>query len=100
MTDTAPTPNLLENIQSLTFDELEELERITGEPFGTTIQTMADGLGGMRASVLKAFAWLVARRDDPGLTLEAMGSHPALAGMLAAGEELAKKEPAAMNGPP
>jgi hypothetical protein len=94
----SPATFSLEAIESLTFDELDDLEAATGEPFGQIISRMGQGIDGLSAKTLRAFLWLLERRDDPDVTLEEMGARPALAGLVEAGAEMAKKGAIPTNG--
>lgn len=59
----------------LTFGEAELLEDLTGQPIEELLE------GGIRgAKALKAAAWIVARRDDPDVTLDDIASRTIITG--------------------
>lgn len=64
--DDLETLNL--NLDSLTIDEMETMEEITGAPFDE-----AFGAGKPKAKVLRALAFIIKRREDPDFTLEDAG---------------------------
>lgn len=64
--------NLSIDFDSLTLDEIELLEDLTG----VSIDAIGKRIGGEdqpKAKVMKALAYVAARRDDPEITLEDIG---------------------------
>ena len=64
--------NLSIDFDSLTLDEIELLEDLTG----ISIDAIGKRIGGEdqpKAKVMKALAFVAARRDDPEITIEDIG---------------------------
>lgn len=57
------------DLDELSLNELELLEEITGLPFDECLVT-----GKPKATVMKAFACIVKRREDPDFTIEQAGA--------------------------
>lgn len=69
--------NLTLNLDTLTIHEVELLEEISGQGIDSIARTMsAQGEGKPMAKVLKAVAYIAARRDNPAVTLEEIGNLP------------------------
>lgn len=57
------------NLNSLTIDEIEVIEDITGTSIDSILAP-----GAKRGKTLKALAYVARRRDDPSFTLEQAGA--------------------------
>lgn len=71
--------NLSLNFDTLTIDEVDLLEEISGQSIDTIARSFSGGGGKPMAKLLKAIAFVSARRENPDVTLEEVGALPVAA---------------------
>lgn len=75
------------DVESLTLEDMCELEDAFGEGFGKLL-----GQVGTNAKITRHVVWLVRRRTEPDLTLEAAGKSVTLADVAAKGKAASEQQ--------
>lgn len=78
------------DLDSLTIDEVETLEEIAGCGIDAIGKALEDGAP--KARLVKAFAYLTLKRQDPSVTLADVGRMP-FSALVSGGVEVAEPRP-------